>query len=80
MLQEHYVKVGTRLRPMHATCVDGVEDMIQLGDLNESGILRNLLMRYFKNLIYVSASIRISRLIFLSEYKFIKVCILFIKD
>lgn len=53
---ESYVKYSDLLRPMHPSCIKDVDDMILLGDLQEYTILRNLELRYMKNLIYVSAA------------------------
>jgi hypothetical protein len=39
---------------MHISSVEGVHDMILLGDLKESAILHNLHMRYKDDDIYVS--------------------------
>lgn len=51
--QEIYVSREQLTKPMHVTSVRGVEDMINLGDLQEFAILRNLHKRYLDKLIYV---------------------------
>ncbi|XP_029380560.1 unconventional myosin-VIIb-like, partial [Echeneis naucrates] len=37
---------------MHPTSVEGVDDMIKLGDMNEAGLLRNVLLRHQRGIIY----------------------------
>ncbi|XP_077009590.1 unconventional myosin-VIIb [Tamandua tetradactyla] len=51
--KEHWIYVeGGTLSPMHPNLVQGVDDMIRLGDLNEASMVHNLLIRYQQHKIY----------------------------
>ncbi|GLG96071.1 Myosin-VIIa [Gryllus bimaculatus] len=50
--KEFVVKPDAVLKAMHTSSIEGVEDMIKLVDLHEHTILRNLHLRYSKDLIY----------------------------
>lgn len=52
--EESFVSPEQVLKTMHITSVRGVDDMINLGDLQEFAILRNLHKRYLEKSIYVS--------------------------
>lgn len=55
--KEHWIQaedLGT-LTLMHPNSAQGVDDMIHLGDLNEAGMVHNLLIRYQQHKIYVSS-------------------------
>ncbi|KXJ10319.1 Unconventional myosin-VIIa [Exaiptasia diaphana] len=59
-----------RLSRMHPGSINDVEDMIQLGDLTEAGILRNLLIRYQAAKIYTYIG---TVLVAVNPYKFFPV-------
>ncbi|TWW72912.1 Unconventional myosin-VIIb [Takifugu flavidus] len=40
------------LRVMHPTLAEGVDDMIDLGEMSEAGLLRNLMLRHKRGIIY----------------------------
>uniref|UniRef100_H3CR28 Myosin VIIBb n=1 Tax=Tetraodon nigroviridis TaxID=99883 RepID=H3CR28_TETNG len=40
------------LRVMHPTLAEGVDDMVNLGEMTEAGLLRNLMLRYKQGVIY----------------------------
>uniref|UniRef100_A0A8D2DM55 Unconventional myosin-VIIb n=1 Tax=Sciurus vulgaris TaxID=55149 RepID=A0A8D2DM55_SCIVU len=52
--KEHWIRAEDfgALSPMHPTSAEGVDDMIRLGDLNEAGMVHNLLIRYQQHKIY----------------------------
>ncbi|XP_045414792.1 unconventional myosin-VIIb isoform X1 [Lemur catta] len=52
--KEHWIQAEDlgALSPMHPSSAQGVDDMICLGDLNEAGMVHNLLIRYRQHKIY----------------------------
>uniref|UniRef100_A0A8C8YM60 Unconventional myosin-VIIb n=1 Tax=Prolemur simus TaxID=1328070 RepID=A0A8C8YM60_PROSS len=52
--KEHWIQAEDlgALSPMHPSSAQGVDDMIRLGDLNEAGMVHNLLIRYRQHKIY----------------------------
>ena len=56
LFQEHWIRAEDidTLSPMHPNSMQGVDDMIRLGDLSEADMVHNLLIRYQQHKIYVS--------------------------
>ncbi|XP_039109102.1 unconventional myosin-VIIb [Hyaena hyaena] len=52
--KEHWIPAEDldTFSPMHPNSMRGVDDMIRLGDLNEAGMVHNLLIRYQQHKIY----------------------------
>ncbi|XP_042850117.1 unconventional myosin-VIIb isoform X3 [Panthera tigris] len=52
--KEHWIRAEDldTLSPMHPNSMQGVDDMIRLGDLSEAGMVHNLLIRYQQHKIY----------------------------
>lgn len=55
LLQERSLtqELEASLRVMHPTLAEGVDDMVNLGEMTEAGLLRNLMLRYKQGVIYV---------------------------
>ncbi|CAF97644.1 unnamed protein product, partial [Tetraodon nigroviridis] len=54
LLQERSLtqELEASLRVMHPTLAEGVDDMVNLGEMTEAGLLRNLMLRYKQGVIY----------------------------